>query len=351
MAEPAVLEGRAGWPGRVITLAARQRELTLAAVIVVMAALVALQAPQLLSASNLAQVTAQASIIGIAAVGQALVILTRNVDLSVESTIGLVAFVVAEVLAQRMLEPAAAMTFGVGLGLVLGLANGVLVALLNVPSIVATLGTLSIYRGIDFLLAGGKQVTLTDLPPGYTDAARGTVAGIPLFLVVAVAIIAVFAVVLRQTTFGRQLYAVGSNPEAAAILGIRSRLIVFVAFALCGMLAGVAGVLWGIEFGTINATAATGVVLQVVAACVVGGVNIFGGSGTVVGAGLGALFLGFISNALILLRLSQFWLQAIYGIVILVAVSIDALVTRRLARSTTVRRSFVGVTASGRARR
>jgi len=354
MAEPAVLEPAVGWPGRAITLAARQRELTLAAVIVVMAALVASQAPQLLSPSNLAQVTAQASIIGIAAVGQALVILTRNVDLSVESTIGLVAFVVADVLAQRVLDPPAAIVLGVGLGLVLGMLNGVLVAFLNVPSIVATLGTLSIYRGIDFLLAGGKQVTLTDLPAGYTDAARATIAGIPLFLVIAVAVIVVFAVLLRQTTFGRQLYAVGSNPEAAAILGIRSRLIVFVAFALCGLLAGVAGVLWGIEFGTINATAATGVVLQVVAASVVGGVNIFGGSGTVVGAGLGALFLGFISNALILLRLSQFWLQAIYGIVILIAVSIDALVTRRLARSTTVRRSFIASTPdapAGRPRR
>ena len=121
--------------------------------------------------------------------------------------------------------------------------------------------------------------------------------------------------------------------EAAAILGIRTRVVTFAVFSVCGLLAGVTGVLWGMEFGTINATAATGVVLQVIAACVVGGVNIFGGSGTPVGAGLGALFLAFISNALILLRLSQFWLQAIYGAFILVAVWVDSIVQRRIRRN------------------
>lgn len=344
MAEQAVLASTTppiSLPRRIATGAARQRELSLAAVMVILALLVSLRAPQLFSASNVTQVSVIASIIGIAAVGQALVILTRNIDLSVESTIGLVAFIVAETLAQRALDVPFAIAMGIGVGLLLGMVNGVLVALLRVPSIVATLGTLSIYRGVDFLIAGGKQVTLTDLPAGYTAAARGNILGVPLFLVIAVAIIPIIAVVLRQTTFGRQVYAVGSNPEAAEILGIRARLITFVVFSLCGLLAGVAGVLWGIEFGTINATAATGVVLQIVAACVVGGVNIFGGSGTVIGAGLGSLFLAFISNALILVRLSQFWLGAIYGAVILVAVAIDSLITRRLAQSTSVRRPVV----------
>ena len=311
----------------------RQRELSLSLLIVVLGLGVATQAPQLLSPSNVTQVTVLAAIIGIAAVGQALVIITRNIDLSVESTIGLVAFTVADLLRTHTLDAPSAMLFGVGLGLVLGVVNGILVAGFRVPSIVATLGTLSVFRGIDFLRAGGKQVNLAELPPGYTDAARQTVLGIPLFVVIALAIVAIAAVVLRQTRFGRQVYAVGSNPEAAAILGIPARLVVFLAFSICGMLAGIAGVLWGIEFGTINATAATGLVLQVVAACVVGGVAIFGGSGTVVGAALGALFLAFISNALILLKFSQFWLEAIYGIVILAAVTADAYIIRRLQRS------------------
>ena len=323
---------------RLLSVAARQRELSLLAVMLAMGILVTIQAPQFLSATNLTDVTVLASIIAIAAVGEAMVVITRNVDLSVEAVIGLVAFVVADVLANQWLPTPAAMAFGIGLGLVLGMINGLTVAVLHVPSIVATLGTLSIYRGIDFLIAGGKQVTLTELPPGYTDAARAIVLGIPLFVLIALVIVVIFGTILRQTRFGRSVYAVGSNPEAAEIMGIRRGLVTFVVFSLCGLLAGIAGVMWGIAFGTINATAATGVTLQVIAAVVVGGVNIFGGSGTVFGAALGALFLGFISNALILVRLSQFWLQAIYGLVIIIAVTVDAVLLRRFQRSATGRR-------------
>jgi rhamnose transport system permease protein len=325
---------------RILTVVARQRELSLVTVMLVLGAFVAIQAPQFLSATNVTQVTVLASIIAIAAVGEAMVVITRNVDLSVESVIGLVAFVVGDIAANHLLSVPAAMAFGIGLGVVLGLVNGVLVAVLRVPSIVATLGTLSIYRGLAFLVAGGKQVTLTDLPPGYTDPAQATVLGVvPLFVVLAVVIVVVAAVVLRQTPLGRSVYAVGSNPEAAEILGINARAVTLVVFTVCGLLGGIAGVLWGMEFGTINATAASGVTLQVIAAVVVGGVNIFGGSGTVVGAGLGAMFLAFISNALILLSLSQFWLQAIYGVVILVAVGLDAALLRRVQRSNARRRS------------
>jgi rhamnose transport system permease protein len=323
-----------GPAARVLSVVARQRELSLVIVMVLLGGFVAIQSPQFLSASNLTTVTVFAAIIAIAAVGEAMVVLTRNVDLSVESVIGLVAFVVGDVVAKEILSVPAAMAFGIVLGLVLGVVNGFLVAVLRVPSIVATLGTLSIYRGLAFLVAGGKQVPLSDLPPGYTDPARATVLGVvPLFVVLAVVIVVVAAVVLRQTPFGRSVYAVGSNPEAAEVLGINARLVTFVVFSVCGLLGGIAGILWGMEFGTIEATAATGVTLQVIAAVVVGGVNIFGGSGTVVGAGLGALFLAFLSNALLLLSLSQFWLQAVYGLVILIAVALDAALLRRVQRS------------------
>jgi rhamnose transport system permease protein len=212
--------------------------------------------------------------------------------------------------------------------------NGLIVTVFRVPAIVATLGTLSIFRGIDYLIAGSHQVPLASLPDGFTETARNSFFGIPIFVVVAIVVVVIGSVVLRWTRFGRQIYAVGSNPEAAAILGIPSRLVVFTAFSMCGLLAGVAGVLWVMEFGTINGTSATGVVLAVVAAVVVGGVNIFGGSGTLAGAAIGALFLGFVANALILVGLSQFWLQAIYGAVILVAISADAIIVRRVKRAT-----------------
>jgi rhamnose transport system permease protein len=322
-----------------VSFVARQRELSLVLVMLALAAFVFLQAPQFLSAANLSQVAILAAIIAIAATGQALVVLTRNVDLSLDATIGLVAFSVAEVLRTHTLSLEIAIVYGVALGLALGVVNGTIVTVFHVPAIVATLGTMSVYRGFTFLLAGGRQVSVSDLPPQYIAMARVSVLGVPLYVVIAIAIVVIASVVLQQTRFGRQVYAVGSNPEAAAILGIRSRLVAFVVFALCGVLGGLAGVLWGARFGTINATAASGVVLQIVAAVVVGGVNIFGGSGTVYGAALGALFLGLIANALTLLHLSQFWLQAIYGAVILVAVAADAVIVRRLRRATAVGRA------------
>lgn len=340
MAESAVSPIAAGGrsAGQLLGTLARQRELSLVATMIVLGGLVTLTAPQFLTISNISQVAVLASVIAIAAVGEALVVITRNVDLSVEATIGLVAYAVARTLELHALDTAGAIAMGLGLGLVLGMINGVIVTVFKVPAIVATLGTLSIFRGVDYLVAGSHQVPLAGLPPGFTDAARDTFLGVPYFVLIAVIVVVIGSVILRSTRFGRQLYAVGSNPEAAAILGIPSRLVVFTAFSLCGLLAGAAGVLWVMQFGTINGTSATGVVLAVVAAVVVGGVNIFGGSGTLAGAALGALFLGFIANALILVGLSQFWLQAIYGLVILLAVSADAIILRRLKRAA-VRRS------------
>ena len=335
VAAVAPAESRAG----LLSTIARQRELSLLAIMFVLGGLVSIAAPQFLTADNISQVMVLASIIAIAAVGEALVIITRNVDLSVEAMIGLVAYCVAVVLEGHTLDAPAAIVFGIGLGLVLGMINGVIVTVFRVPAIVATLGTLSIFRGIDYLIAGSHQVPLAGLPPGFTDASRDSILGIPVFVVIALIVVIIGSILLRYTRFGRQLYAVGSNPEAAAILGIPSRRVVFVAFAMCGLLSGVAGVLWVVQFGTINGTAATGVVLAVIAAVVVGGVNIFGGSGTVAGAALGALFLGFIANALILVGLSQFWLQAIYGVVILAAVSADALILRRIQRAAVARRA------------
>ena len=324
---------RPGWTlGRAIGFVGRQRELTLVLIMLALGAVVTGYKPNFLTAANLNQVTALAAIIAIAAVGEALVIITKNVDLSVESTIGLVAFVVADILSKQMMSVPAAWAVGLGLGLLLGMANGVIVTVFRVPSIVAGLGTLSVYRGLDFYVANGHQVSLAQLPPGYSDPAAQTFLGIPLFVLLAIGVVIVVAAGLRLTRFGRSVYAVGSNAEAADVLGIQSRMVTFTVFALCGLLAGLAGILWGIYFGTIYASSASGVVLQIVAAVVVGGVTIAGGAGTVVGAALGALFLALINNALLVLGLPQEPLLAIYGAVILVAVTADAVLRARARR-------------------
>ena len=328
-------QARGGVVGQVLGTIGRSRELTLVALMIVLALAVTTQAPQFLSESNLTQVTTLAAIIAIASVGEALVIITKNVDLSVESMVGLVAFVVADILRQHMLPMPAAWVAGALIGLALGMVNGTIIGFFRVPSIVATLGTLSIFRGLVFFIAGGKQMDLADLPPGYSDPASQTVLGIPVFVIVGFVVVVIVATVMRYTRFGRRTYAVGSNVEAATILGVRSRLHVFAALSICGLLAGVAGVLWGMQFGTIYATSASGISLQIIAGAVVGGVSIAGGTGTVVGAALGALFLALVNNALLVLLLPQELLQAVYGLVILVAVSADAVIQRRQQRRAT----------------
>ncbi len=318
---------------RVVGVVSRLRELGILAALTVLVVGVGLAVPQFRSVGNFTQILLSVSILAIAASGQTLVVLTRNVDLSIDATIGLTAFVVGDILKAHTANVPEAIVIGLGLGLALGAFNGLVVTFGGVPSIVATLGTMSVYRGADFLIAGGRQVAAADLPSSYLHLATAPIFGIPALIVYAAVIVALLSYFMRVSRTGREFYAVGSNPEAANLIGVPSRRIVFMAFVMSGLLAGLAGVLWGSRFGTVNAFAANGMVLEVVAAVVVGGVNIFGGSGTVFGAALGAILLGTIENSLTLLRLSQFWLQAIDGAVILSAVSADAAITRRLRRT------------------
>ena len=317
------LAGRLGLE-RTLALVARLRELGILVALAAIVIVVGIQAPRFLSVSNFEQILLSVSLIAIVAVGQTSVVLTRNVDLSVGSVVGLVAFVTADLLKEHALGVPGAILAGCALGLGLGALNGLIITVGRVPAIVATLGTLYAYRGLDFLIAGGKQVSAIDLPNSYLRIASSSVIGVPTLIVFAAVAAAIAAYLLRYSGTGRELYAIGSNPTAAELVGIPAQRLVFGAFVVSGLLAGVAGVLWGSRFGTINAFAAGGLELQVIAAVVVGGVNIFGGSGTVLGAVLGAALLGPIENALRILHLSQFWLQAIDGAVILLAVGTDA---------------------------
>jgi len=317
------LTGRIGLE-RTLTLVARLREVGIVIVLLAVVAIVSVQAPVFLSVSNFEQILLNVSLIAIVAVGQTTVVLTRNVDLSVGSVVGLVAFTTGDLLKEHTVGVVGAIVIGCLLGLGLGAFNGLIVAVARVPAIVATLGTLYVYRGLDFIIAGGKQVSAIDLPHDYLGIASSSVLGIPTLIVAAAAIALIAAYLLRNSGVGRELYAIGSNPAAAEVVGIPTQRLIFGAFVVCGLCAGFAGVLWGSRFGSVNALAASGLELQVIAAVVVGGVNIFGGSGTAIGAVLGAVLLATIENALRILHLSEFWLQAIDGAIILLAVGTDA---------------------------
>jgi rhamnose transport system permease protein len=326
---------------RLFRLVNRVRELGLLVVLSLIILFVGIQAPRFLSIDNFEQILLSIAILVIVAVGETLVVLTRNVDLSVGSMVGATAFVTAYFFKQLPeVNLLLGILLGCTLGLVLGMINGLVVSFGRVPAIVATLGTLYVYRGLVFVFAANTttQVNASDVPASYLALATTQIFGIPALILIAAVIAIIVGYYLHASPTGRQLYAIGSNLEAASTIGIRRDWLVFATFAASGLLCGLAGVLWGARFATVDATAATGLEFQVIAAVVVGGVNIFGGSGTILGAVLGAIVLGTLQNALNILNISQFWLQAIYGAAILVAVILDAFITRWIQRTILTRR-------------
>ncbi|HET8913323.1 MAG TPA: ABC transporter permease [Ktedonobacteraceae bacterium] len=326
---------------RLISRVSRVRESGLLIALIFIIIVVGIQAPRFLSVDNFVQILLSVAILAIVAVGETLVVLTRNVDLSVGSMVGFTAFVTAYFFKELPgINLLLGILLGCALGLILGIVNGLIVSFGRVPAIVATLGTLYAYRGLVFITAANttSQVNASDVPAGYLALATTQILGIPALILIAAIIAIIVGYFLRSSHAGRQLYAIGSNPDAANVIGIRKERLVFGAFAASGLLCGLAGVLWGARYATVDATNATGLELQVIAAVVVGGVNIFGGSGTILGAVLGAIVLGTVENALNILNISQFWLQALYGAAIIGAVVLDALITRWLQRTILARR-------------
>ena len=314
-----------------------RRELGLLVAILAVVIPVALVNPRMVSAANLNSLTMDAALLGLVALGQMLVILTRNIDLSVGSAIGLTAYGSAALMSSNPELPAIlAVLFAIGLGAVLGAINGVIIAYGRVPSIVATLGTMSIFRGAHSLYAGGDQISADEVPRHWLDLAGTKLFGLPMIVILSAGLLAIAAFLLARTRWGREIYGVGSNPGGADLIGIPSAKRIFAAFVIAGALAGLMGALWASRYATVDARVAFGFELTVIAAVVVGGVAIRGGSGTVLGVVLGALALLFIRNGLVLVRIDPLWLQGIYGLVILIAITIDAKIAdrheRRLSR-------------------
>jgi ribose transport system ATP-binding protein/rhamnose transport system ATP-binding protein len=285
--------------------------------------------PRILSPENLTAIAMDAALLMIVAVAQMLVLLTRNIDLSVASVIGLSAYGAASFM---HLHPHAPVAAGVmvasAIGLACGSLNGAVVTLGRIPAIVVTLGTLSVFRGLNSLWAGGKQISADQVPQTWLDLTSTKILGVPAVIVIAVATLVAIGSALRHLPVGRELYAVGSNPEGALLIGVRRTTLVLGAFMLAGLLAGFDGALWASRYATIDARVALGFELTVIASVVVGGVAIRGGAGSVLGVALGALTLLVIQNGLTLVRIDPLWLQGVYGLVILLAVGLDTLVGR-----------------------
>ena len=300
---------------------ANSREGFLALVVVVMFFAIGLIAQDFVSISNVVSIFNDTSILMILALGQMLVIVTRCIDLSVAANVAFTGMLVA--MTNNMypeLPVALLIALALAVGALLGAINGVFVWLLKVPSIVITLGTMSVYRGMTFLISDGNWINSHQMSAAFIDFPRAVILGIPVLGWLAILFILAAFVLLRFTEWGRNFYSAGGNPTAAFYSGVNVGKVQFYAFLVSGTLSGLCGYLWVSRFAVAYVDVANGFELQVVAACVIGGVSIMGGLGSVFGVVMGALFIGVVNNALPVIGVSPFWQMAISGAVIIAAV-------------------------------
>jgi rhamnose transport system permease protein len=317
----------------------RVKELSLVGVILLMLVVFSFLVDDYLGGRFFNRVTTSVAITAVLAVAQTIVIITRNIDLSVGSIVGVSAYLTGEFVRDHPSSSAlVGIALALGIGLLLGAVNGVIVAWGRVPAIVTTLGTLAIYRSWLVSHGEGRTITADSLPSWVVELPNRTVFSlgeldVRLMFAAVVVIVVVLQVAMQRLRWGRRLYAIGSNPDAAAQAGLPTRRLVFSAFCACGALSGLAGFLFLARFGNITVVAGQGLELDSVAAAVVGGVSVLGGTGTLVGALLGAVLIDVLDQSLVRVpQVSEFWRNAILGALILAAVVADAAIGRRFRR-------------------
>ncbi|MDO0924575.1 ABC transporter permease [Streptomyces sp. TG1A-8] len=315
---------------RLVDRVFKMRELAILVVFLAMIAVTQAGNSEFLSEQGVKDLLLNATILVLVATGQSLVVVTRNVDLSVGSTLGISAFAAGTYLRGGG-DTVVALLLAVLLGVGFGLLNGLLVSLGQVPALVVTLGTLYIIRGIDSIWVGSRQITAADLPGGFVDFGSKGLAAVPWLALIALVVLVATAYYLKHFSSGRELYALGSNPEAARLAGIPVRKRILTAYTFCGALAGLAGALYLARFGNVDSGTGNGYELTVVSAVVVGGIAFTGGSGSVYGAALGALLLTSVNSVLPALGVSSVWVLAINGVLLLLAIAVDRIVALRVA--------------------
>ncbi len=311
---------------------ARETGILIALVLVIVAATIA-NPSFLFSNDGFRDLLLTPSLLLLVAIGSAIVIITRNVDLSVGSIVGLSAYLTGRMFIDIPGIPLIGVFVGgVLLGGLLGLINGALVAFARVPALVITLGTLYIYRGINVAWAGGDRINASDLPKDFRALGTDRILGIPILTIIAAVVLIAAAWYLRNLRSGRELYAIGSDPAAAHLYGLKVTRRVIAAFVVSGALSGLAGVLYAARYGTVSSAAGFGWELQAIGAAVIGGVAISGGVGTVWGAAIGAFLLLTINRALPILGIDDFWQRAVVGALIIGSIVLDRVLAVRQHR-------------------
>lgn len=311
----------------------KARELPVLLALVVVVAIAGIANPRFLSASGAGDILLGVAIVAILAVGQTFIIVMRHIDLSVGSLIGLTSYLIGDLYAKGY-GLIGGLAAALAVGLIVGAINGFLVGYLQLPSLVVTLGALYIVRGIFNDYAFGRTLTPAMVPPEIAWIGLNRLGGIPYLFIIGLSLAIVSALVMRRVRAARDLYAIGSNPQAAELAGIPVARRVFSAFLLNGAITGMAGAVMLGRFNAANSNSGIALELTVIAACVVGGVTIFGGSGTVWGAFLGAILLQAITRSVGALGIPQFWQQAFNGGFIILAIALDKYLNSRVKATT-----------------
>lgn len=322
-------------PAPTVTTASRARKLVngrVASLFLILALAIGLTAainPRFLGGSGFTDLLIGSAVLGILAIGLAPVVIARHIDLSIASVTGLSAYVTLSIIVPNGWGMWQAFVIGAVIGLIVGTVNGLLVAGLNVPSLVVTLGMLSVVRGILYFYSDAGRFTADVIPRSLTNLGIDTIFKVPIIFWITIGFAAFGAWWMRYTPVGRDLYAIGSNPPAAQLVGINVFQRTLLAFMWSGLMAGIAGILYIGQFAFVDASAFINQELAVVTAVVVGGVNIFGGSGTIIGALLGALLVRVIAGGLVAAGVNPFWQQAVNGVLLISAIGLDRLLAMR----------------------
>jgi len=297
---------------------------------ILLCVVLALFAPNFLEFDNFTQIVVQSAVIGIAAVGMTFVIITAGIDLSVGSIVALTGMLAA-ISMQGGVPGFVGILVALGAGLLIGAFNGFSTTYFGITPFIVTLAVLSMGRGLTLAVSSGQ--TVFGFPASFTFVGQAEILGVSLLVWLTLAVFAIGYFVLSRTVFGHQVYAIGGNREAARLAGIPVRRVSFLVYAISGLCAGLSAVVLTSRLNSALPSAAEGLELQVIAAVVIGGTSLFGGRGSMGGTLVGVLLIGTLNNGLTLLNVPPFWVQFVQGVVIFLAVLVDALNRRRESRA------------------
>lgn len=318
------------------------REISLIIVMVVISIFVQLRSGgKFFTTENISDLFTETAILAILAVGMMVVIITAGIDLSIGAIMALAGMIGTTVLKEnKSISSMIILLIAVGVGIVCGVINGALVSKLRILPIIATLGTMNVFRGLTYLVSKGSWVLQNDMPSSFLGIATGKALGINNLVVMALIIYAVGYLFLNYLRTGRKIYAIGNSEESAKVSGIKTERILWLVYVIMGAIAGFAGLLYVCKFGAAQGETAVGYEMNVIAACVLGGVSITGGTGKVQGVLLGAILLGLLNNAMPLIKISAFWQEAIRGLIIILSVMSNALIQRNVEMKALRRRNI-----------